>query len=206
MKKIKDWEVKKYDEGLESLKKESAISIEPKEKHSVKLEGGIVVQTDAKNNTITLINKDGKKTELNDLLPEGYVFEFKNSGWRVDSVGKKIPVPAILNELHLIICLHEIGHAVDYSINEYPDNNYSGTRRGDKDKFLKENNVLATQERNAWAWALKKIFEFQKQGFISDKITKKRLMEIAKISLYSHAKVSSKYQDPGRGKFLNKEL
>ncbi len=206
MKKLEDWEVRKYEEGLEAFKKEIASNVEPKEKYSEKLEGGIIAETDAKNNTITLINKNGERIELNSLLPEGYVFEFENSEWRVDSVGKKVPTPVILNEAHLIICLHEMGHAVDYSINQYPGINHSGMTKEDRDKFLKENNRLANQERNAWAWALKKIFEFQKQGFISDKITKKRLMEIAKISLYSHAKASAKYQDPGSGKFLNKEL
>jgi hypothetical protein len=71
---------------------------------------------------------------------------------------------------------------------------------------LKKNNAHASRERCAWAWALKKFLQLQKQEFISGKITKQRLMEIAKAALYTYAKDAANYQDPGSGQYLKKEV
>ncbi len=204
MEKIKPKEREKYELIDQELQNLMFYRIEDQGTYLIKLDDKISAKTDIERKDIILINENKKEFSLKTLLPKRYKFEFLKHSWTVDKKKKIVVVPVILSELYLLICLHEIGHAWDYDMHKEHKTIEESWEEG-KDLAYKVRQDVE-KERNAWAWALKKFLILRRQNFISQNITKQKLMDIAKGSMYTYARHNHRLGVDEYKKFLNKEL
>ncbi len=170
-KKILPEERKKYNEILKELideNKERPL----KSTTFVKLSKYVELTNDIIRNRVVL-RKGRHSLDITSLLPEGAEFKFRPWDQKYNSTFRCVFYNNVLSEIDLFSLLHEIGHAWGHF--EKPELYVSG-----------EDQV--TIERDAWAWALKQMKKLRDEGYVSDKVTNEKLMDIVKACLYSYAK------------------
>jgi hypothetical protein len=170
-KKILPEERKKYNKILEEFTDQNE-ERPLKSTTFVKLSKDVELTNDIIRNRVVL-RKGRHSLDIISLLPDGFEFIFHPFSQKYNSTLKAVFYTNVLDELDLFGLLHEIGHAWVYVKNP--------------DLYYDEINT-AIIERNAWAWALKQMKKLRDEGYVSDKVTNEKLMDIVKACLYSYAK------------------
>jgi hypothetical protein len=171
-------------------------------------ENGTIAKTNVEKGSILLINKEKEEFNLNNIVPDGFDLIFVKKNWACDKKNNVIKVPAIFNEECLFLCLHEIGHAWDFTkVNTIEEDDTMLF----KDKFsakARERFCMnqVRQERNAWTWALKQWKNLVKLEFVERKVFEENPIDVAKAMLFSYAKLYSGWRIKNHSKFLNKDL
>lgn len=121
--------------------------------------------------TVEIVNTEGSRVLLNDLLPQGWEFHFTDTETEYNTERKWIMIN-VINEArnegwkYLLSILHEIGHVVIYESSEEERQKFKEREHlrfeimehvGHKLKIAihKLEKLQSKMERDAWAWAVR---------------------------------------------------
>ena len=190
---ITDEEIKEYNRIIDEYKILDKERKEYIDMFCAKFRNGTKLINDFKNNKIVL-NSKGVQLDIDSLLPDGVKILFnQKEDLQYIYKDKTIISMAILDEIDFFILLHEIGHAWGHKNNPEISISYN--------MFSKSKYII---ERDAWAWAFKKMKQLRKDNFIDNKFTDKELMLCIKAILYEYGKYYKPFTN--YTEFLRKDI